>query len=75
MGRRAYQLDDSLAVLLDLQREGGLDAGVLVLQEQEGLVRTLSLATVLGRQGDLRGVGAADDDGRLEGRLGGEPGR
>lgn len=62
LGREAHNLADCLAGILGRQREGGLKAGVDILEDDEGLVRPLALAIVLCGEADLDCVGAAKGD-------------
>lgn len=65
---KTYDLDDGLSIVLDREREGGLEAARGFTQDQEGLVRSLGLAVLLGRQEDLQWLGAAEGDGLGGGR-------
>ena len=58
-----YNIDDSLAVLLDRHGKRGLETGELILQDHKGLMWSLALAAVLGYQENLYAVFIADLDG------------
>lgn len=66
-----YNLDFRLAAVLNTQREGSLQS-TLVLQQQEGLMRPLRLAAVLGRQADREGILSVEGYWGLERGFGAE---
>lgn len=68
-----YDIDGRLAILLGGQGERGLEASLGLLQHEEGLVRALALAVLLGRDDDLERVGGTQRDRSGEGVLLGEP--
>ena len=68
-----HDLDDGLPAVLNGHVEGGLEAGGGLAQDEERLVRAAGLATLLGSQGDLEGIGATEGEGPGRGGGLGEP--
>lgn len=68
-----YDIDGRLAILLGGERERGLEASLGLLQHEEGLVRALALAVLLGCDDDLERVGGTQRDRGGDGVLLGEP--
>jgi hypothetical protein len=58
----SHNLDDGLAGLLDSQGERCLEAGVLVLEDDENLVWALPLAIFLRGKDNLEGIGTSESD-------------
>ena len=68
-----YEVDGGLSVLLGGEDEGSFQSRLGLLEGEEGLVRALGLAALLGRQDDLEGVGATEIDRLLGEGLVAEP--
>lgn len=66
-----YNLEFRLAAVLNTHWEGSLES-TLVLQQQEGLMRPLRLATVLRRQANCKGFLSVESDSCLERGFGAE---
>lgn len=64
-----YNLHIPFASVPDGQRERSLQASVLLLEQDERLVRSLALAIVLGRQADCESILCAEGDWSFERRL------
>lgn len=55
-GEETYDLDDAFSVALEAQRKGGLESRVLLLQNNERLVRPLRVAVLRRCEANLQRI-------------------